>query len=160
MLKDNQGGKALKWLPAHFNFEERNSPKSERERLDARNQEIDSIFMNLYTDKAKGILTKQRFLKMTATLEQEQEANRKRIQDLTLLLRHSDEQESDVRSFIREIRRYAIIQELDEAVLNRLISRILMGEVETISALFFALFKLYIVRIGLLSITAPCIKLL
>src|SRR5699024_7553307 len=29
---DNQGGKALKWLPAHFKFERRNTPKSERER--------------------------------------------------------------------------------------------------------------------------------
>ena len=28
----NQGGKALKWLPAHFNFGKRNAPKSERER--------------------------------------------------------------------------------------------------------------------------------
>lgn len=56
----------------------------------------------------------------------------KDIQDLTLLLRHSDEQESDVRSFIREIRRYATIQELDEAVLNRLISRILVGEVKKV----------------------------
>ena len=28
----NQGGKALKWLPAHFKFERRNAPKSERER--------------------------------------------------------------------------------------------------------------------------------
>ncbi|EOG9131505.1 hypothetical protein ACLK7J_001755, partial [Campylobacter coli] len=24
----NQGGKALKWLPAHFNLERRNAPKS------------------------------------------------------------------------------------------------------------------------------------
>ena len=32
LLKGNQGGKALKWFPAHFNFEERNAPKSERER--------------------------------------------------------------------------------------------------------------------------------
>ena len=29
---DNQGGKALKWLPAHFNFEKRNASRSERER--------------------------------------------------------------------------------------------------------------------------------
>ena len=28
LLKDNQGGKALKWLPAHFNFKKRNTPKS------------------------------------------------------------------------------------------------------------------------------------
>ena len=32
MLIGNQGGKALKWLPAHFNFEKRNAPKSERGR--------------------------------------------------------------------------------------------------------------------------------
>ncbi len=103
--------------------------QKECDRLEARNQEIDSMFMSLYTDKTKGILTEQRFLKLTATLEQEQEANRKRIQELALVMRRTDEQESDVRTFMQEIRRYAAIQELDEAVLNRLISKILVGEV-------------------------------
>ncbi len=102
------------------------------DRLEARNQEIDSMFMSLYTDKAKGILTEQRFLKLTATLEQEQDANRKRIQDLMLVMRRTDEQESDVRTFMQEIRKYAAIQELDEAVLNRLISKILVGEVRKV----------------------------
>ena len=72
------------------------------------------MFLSLYTDKAKGILTEQRFMKLTAALEQEQEANQKRLH------------------FIREIRRYAAIEELDEAVLNRLISKILVGEVKKI----------------------------
>ena len=106
--------------------------KKECDRLEARNQEIDSMFMSLYTDKAKGILTEQRFLKLTASLEQEQEANRKRLQDLMLAMRRTDEQESDVRSFMQEIRKYAAIQELDEAVLNRLISKILVGEVRKV----------------------------
>ena len=88
------------------------------------------MFMSLYTDKAKGILTEQRFLKLTASLEQEQEANRKRLHDLMLVMRRTDEQESDVRTFMQEIRKYAAIQELDEAVLNRLISKILVGEVK------------------------------
>ena len=104
--------------------------QKECDRLEARNQEIDSMFMSLYTDKAKGILTEQRFLKLTATLEQEQETNRKRIQDLVLVMRHTDEQESDVRTFMQEIRKYATIQELDDVVLNRLISKILVGEVK------------------------------
>ena len=90
------------------------------------------MFLSLYTDKAKGILTEQRFMKLTAALEQEQEANQKRLQDLMLMMRHSDEQESEVRTFIREIRQYATIQELDETVLNRLISRILIGEVKKV----------------------------
>ena len=106
--------------------------QKECDRLEARNQEIDSMFMSLYTDKAKGILTEQRFLKLTATLEQEQDANRKRIQDLMLVMRRTDEQESDVRTFMQEIRKYAAIQELDEAVLNRLISKILVGEVRKV----------------------------
>lgn len=104
--------------------------QKECERLEARNQKIDSMFMSLYTDKAKGILTEQRFMKLKSALEQEQEASQKRLQDLALLMRRTDEQESDVRIFIREIRKYAAIQELDEAVLNRLISKILVGEVQ------------------------------
>ena len=48
------------------------------------------------------------------------------------MLQQSDAQESEVRTFIREIRQYATIKELDETVLNRLISRILVGEVKKI----------------------------
>ena len=101
----------------------------EVERLQTRNQEIDDMFLSLYTDKAKGILSEQRFVKLTAAIEQEQEANRRRLQDLAEMMRHSDEQESDVRMFISEIRHYATITELDETVLHRLISKILIGEV-------------------------------
>ena len=35
-------------------------------------------------------------------------------------------------TFIKEIRRYSAIEELDEAMLNRLISRILIGEVKKV----------------------------
>ena len=63
----------------------------ECEKLEVRNQEIDDLFLNLYTDKAKGILSEQRFLKLTSAMEQEQEANRKRLQDLPIGLIAVDE---------------------------------------------------------------------
>ena len=106
--------------------------QKERERLEARNREIDEMFLNLYTDKAKGILSEQRFMKLTATMEREQEENQHRLQELMRMLQQSDAQESEVRTFIREIRQYATIQELDETVLNRLISWILVGEVKKV----------------------------
>ena len=106
--------------------------QKERERLEARNREIDDLFLSLYTDKAKGVLSEQRFLKLTAAMEQEQEENQSRLQELMRMLQQSDAQESEVRTFIREIRQYATIKELDETVLNRLISRILVGEVKKI----------------------------
>ena len=48
------------------------------------------------------------------------------------MVQQSDAQESEVLTVMREIRQYATIKELDETVLNRLISRILVGEVKKI----------------------------
>ena len=106
--------------------------QKERERLEARNRQIDDMFLSLYTDKAKGVISEQRFVKLTAAMEQEQEENQRRLQELTQILQQSDAQESEVRTFIREIRQYATIQELDETILNRLISRILVGEIKKV----------------------------
>ena len=85
--------------------------QKERDRLEARNREIDEMFLSLYSDKAKGILSEQRFLKLTAAMEQEQDENQRRLQELLRMLRQSDAQDSEVRTFIREIRQYATIQE-------------------------------------------------
>ena len=104
----------------------------ERERLQSRNQEIDDMFLSLYTDKAKGILSEQRFLKLTAALEQEQEGNQRRLRELSDMERRSSEQESDVRAFLSEIRQCAAITELDETVLHRLIHKMLVGEVQKV----------------------------
>jgi len=40
------------------------------------------MFLSLYTDKAKGILTEQRFVKLTAALGQGEGYNQKRPHDL------------------------------------------------------------------------------
>ena len=80
-------------------------------------------------------------MKLTAAMEREQEENQKQLKELTLSLRRSNEQESDVRTFIREIRQYATIQELDEGILNRLISRILVGEVKKKPGSLFSGFR-------------------
>ena len=122
--------------------------EKERQRLEARNQEIDGMFLSLYTDKAKGILTEQRFVKLTAALEQEQGANQKRLHDLAVMQSRADAQESEVRTFIKEIRRYAAIEELDESVLNRLISKILIGEVKRWTARRCKKSELFITLLG------------
>ena len=56
------------------------SLKKEYESLVQRNQEIDDTFISLYVDKAKGILTEKRFLKLTDAMEKEQESNQNRMQ--------------------------------------------------------------------------------
>ena len=123
MIQERMQSQFAKWREAETGKEK----KADYLRLETRNQEIDGMFLSLYTDKAKGILTEQRFMKLTAALEQEQEANQKRLHDLLMMQSRADAQESEVRTFIKEIRRYASIEELDEYVLNRLISKLLLG---------------------------------
>ena len=128
MIQERMQSQFAKWREAETGKEK----KADYLRLETRNQEIDGMFLSLYTDKAKGILTEQRFMKLTAALEQEQEANQKRLHDLLMMQSRADAQESEVRTFIKEIRRYAAIEELDESVLNRLIGKILIGEVKKV----------------------------
>ena len=102
--------------------------KKEYGRLQSRNEEIDGIIRSLYADKSKGILSEKRFVKMLSDLETEQSGNEARMQELSRHLNESDAQDSDIRIFIEEIRKVGVIRELDEAVLNRLIDRIYIGE--------------------------------
>ena len=102
--------------------------KKEYGRLQSRNEEIDGIIGSLYADKSKGILSEKRFVKMLSDLENEQSDNETRMQELSKLLNESDAQDGDIRLFIEEIRKVGVIRELDEAVLNRLIDRIFIGE--------------------------------
>ena len=118
-------------LEQRYSIDER-SLKKEQDALTKRNQEIDEIFMSLYADKAKGILTEQRFLRMTETLEQEQTDSKARMQEITDELRTASSADSDVRRFIEEIQEYASITELDETILNRLIDKIYISAVEVI----------------------------
>ena len=125
-------GRLTRRLEQRYSIDEK-SLKKEQDALARRNQEIDEMFMSLYADKAKGILTEQRFLRMTETLEQEQADNKARIQAITDELRIANSADSDVRRFIGEIREYASITELDEAILNRLIDKIIISAVEVIN---------------------------
>jgi len=132
-LKDAEGfyRRLTGRLEEQYTLDE-NGLKRELEALTKRNQEIDDMFMSLYADNTKGILTEQRFLRMTETLEQEQHDNKARMQDITDELRIASSAEDDVRRFIGEIQAYASITELDEAILNRLIDKIFISAVEVI----------------------------
>lgn len=119
-------------LEERYNADE-DALKSELDALAKRSGEIDALFLNLYQDKAKGILTEQRFIKMTEALEQEQAVGKARTQEIMDTLRAASGKNENVRRFISEIRECATITELDEAILNRLIDRITIGEIQTVN---------------------------
>ena len=92
------------------------------------------MFLSLYTDKAKGVLTEQRFM------EADGGAGTGAGSQPETTARSGGDAEPGGRTgkrspnLYQEIRRYAAIEELDESVLNRLISKILIGEVKKADA--------------------------
>lgn len=107
--------------------------KKELATLIARVQEIDKLFMSLYEDKAKGILTEQRFVMMTKQLEQEQNQAKERMQDIMEELSLADDMGKDIiRLFIDEIGQYAAITGLDEIIVHRLIHKVVVSEKQVV----------------------------
>ena len=52
--------------------------------------------------------------------------------EIAAVISEEEHSEGDVQMFVGEIRRYAAVTELDETVLNRLINRILRGELKKV----------------------------
>ena len=86
------------------------------------------MIMALYEDRVKGIITPQRFVTMTEKLENEQKEARNRLQELYEALQAADDDNTDVRSFIEELKRQGPVQELNEVLLHRLIDKVIVGE--------------------------------
>lgn len=102
--------------------------KKEIAALQARIAEIDALYMSLYEDKAKCVITESRFVMMTEKLDAEQAEARDLIQRYMTALSEEDGKVEDIRRFVNELMRFASITELDEIVTHRLIEKIVIGE--------------------------------
>jgi len=106
--------------------------KREMEKLNGRNEEIDAMFMNLYADKTKGILSEQRFILMSQQLDEEQTQNSERLQQLRTELSAQINRAGQISEFIEDIKACASIDALTDELVHRLISDIIVGEVKEI----------------------------
>jgi len=89
--------------------------------------ELERIIRNLYEDKALSRITAERFDSMMAGYETEQKALIENVNELRATLEQAEEEQFNVRQFIKYIREYTDIQELTAPILNQLIQRIEIG---------------------------------
>ena len=102
--------------------------KKEISSLQERISEIDELYMKLYEDKARGVITESRFVMMTEKLDAEQAEARNLVQQHMAVLGEEDCKGHDIQLFVDELLRFASITELDEIVTHRLIEKIVIGE--------------------------------
>ncbi len=99
---------------------------------EARFSEIDRIIGTLYEDKVTGKLSDIRFHKLTGTYETEQSALEKRIAEIRAETERLNANRQDISTWLKLIRNYTDIQELDRTVLGELIEKITVGESKVI----------------------------
>ena len=119
---------------------ERQGAQSKRETLknmqrtfdiEKRLGELDQIIRRLFEKSALGAIPDDRAEAMMRDYEQESEQLKTELETITAELEKAQQADTDVRTFISLIQRYTDIKELNAAILNELIDRIVVHEKET-----------------------------
>ncbi len=94
-------------------------------------EEYDKRFCTLYNDRLNGILPEDKFTMLSKRLESEQQEIKNKISALNSQLDACGNEENKTRQFSDLLREIQNLRELDKALLNKLIDRIIVSERET-----------------------------
>jgi len=134
MAIDDMEGFAAKLAAQNGDKEEQHiqALSSELKTVKARHAELDRIIEQLYEDKVSGNLTGDRFRKLSRKYEAEQPSLERRIEELTHEIERLNASRRDTSAWVKLIKNYADIQELDRIVLGELVEKITVSEAQVI----------------------------
>ena len=91
-------------------------------------KDIDSLIQHIYEDNISGKITDERFATLSMNYEKEQRDLKGKIDELTIKLNKTDQEETDLMVFIDKVRKYTKIKELTPEIVNELIDKIYVYE--------------------------------
>lgn len=98
--------------------------KKEYESAQARINKLDTIIQRLYEDNIEGKISDERFMKMSATYEAEQNQLTERVAELKHIIDAAKEKSSNADSFIRLVKNYTDIKELNAEIIRTFIEKV------------------------------------
>ena len=107
--------------------------KRELEQAQTRIRKLDEIIQKLYEDNLEGKISDERFMKMSASYEEEQKTLESRASELKKLI--SDEKESSVNvdRFLALVRKYTDVRELNAEIIREFVEKIYVYQTERIN---------------------------
>ncbi len=90
--------------------------------------EINNVIASLYEDKVLGKISDERFDLLSKKYETEQASLKVEIAELRNALSKADDEEENIRNFLKVVKSYTEINELTSEILNSFIDRIYIGE--------------------------------
>ncbi|MBW9212429.1 DUF4368 domain-containing protein [Trueperella sp. zg.1013] len=100
------------------------SQKKELDDSKDRIAKLDSVVQNLYEDNLEGKISNQRFEKMAKAYDEEENLLQKRITELEEAITKSQEEELNVESFLKLVRKYTDIKELEPEIIRNFAEKI------------------------------------
>ena len=104
--------------------------QDEYEKKQSRFEEIDRILCKLYEDSALGKIPESRYEAMSAQYESEQREIKEALPDLRQRIEQLKAESDATDKFVNLIKKYTVIDQLDAAILNELIDKIVVHHKE------------------------------
>ncbi len=106
--------------------------RRELEQAQARIAKLDEIIQKLYEDNIEGKISDERFAKMTANYEAEQQTLEKRVTELKSIMTEEKESALNVDHFLTLVRKYTDIKELTAEIIREFVEKIYVYKPERI----------------------------
>jgi DNA invertase Pin-like site-specific DNA recombinase len=106
--------------------------RRELEQAQARIAKLDEIIQRLYEDNIEGKISDERFAKMTANYEAEQQTLEKRVTELKSIMTEEKESALNVDHFLTLVRKYTDIKELTAEIIREFVEKIYVYKAERI----------------------------
>ena len=106
--------------------------RRELEQAQARIAKLDEIIQRLYEDNIEGKISDERFAKMTANYEAEQQVLEKRVMELKSIMTEEKESALNVDHFLSLVRKYTDIKELTAEIIREFVEKIYVYKAERI----------------------------
>ena len=104
--------------------------QAEYEKRQSRFEEIDKILCKLYEDSALGKISESRYEAMSAQYESEQREIKESLPELRQQIEQLKAESDATDKFVNLIKKYTVIDQLDAAILNELIDKIVVHHKE------------------------------
>ena len=106
--------------------------RKEYEQSQARIAALDKIIQRLYEDNVTGRISDERFARMSATYEAEQQTLEKRVAELQILMDSAKQKTMNVEYFLSLVRKYTDIQELTGEIIREFVEKIIVFKAEKV----------------------------
>lgn len=106
--------------------------RKEYEQSQARIAALDKIIQRLYEDNVTGRISDERFARMSATYEVEQQTLEKRVAELQILMDGAKQKAMNVEYFLSLVRKYTDIHELTGEIIREFVEKIIVFKAEKV----------------------------